>query len=103
MPADPTRPPIPEPHGVRASDSEREAVVEALQAHAAAGRLDADELEQRLERAYAARIRADLVPLVADLPAAPPPAPARERAPFVLPGFAPFLAIAVLLVAIWAL
>jgi hypothetical protein len=94
---------IPEPYDVRTSDSEREVVVEALRGHAAAGRLDADELEQRLERVYAARVRADLVPLVADLPAPPRPAPARERAPFVLPEFAPVVAIAVLLVAIWAL
>jgi Domain of unknown function (DUF1707) len=95
---------IPEPYDVRTSDGEREAVVEALRGHAAAGRLDADELELRLERAYAARLRADLVPLVADLPAPPRPSPpVRGRAPFVLPDFAPFVAIALLLVAIWAL
>ena len=95
---------IPEPHDVRTSDKEREVVVDALRGHAAAGRLEPDELEQRLERAYAARVRADLLPLVADLPAPPQPAPpARERTPFVLPDFAPVVAIAVLLIAIWAL
>jgi hypothetical protein len=117
MPADPIRPSnpgtpsrpshgaavlIPAPYDVLTSDAERETVVEALRVHAAAGRLDADELEQRLERAYAARVRADLLPLVADLPAPARPAPAGERA-FVLPDFAPFVAIAVLLIAIWAL
>jgi Domain of unknown function (DUF1707) len=94
---------VPEPHDVRTSDAERDVVVEALRGHAASGRLDPEELEQRLERAYAARVRADLVPLVADLPAPPRPAPARERTPFVLPDFAPVVAIAVLLIAIWAL
>ena len=44
---------------VRASDSEREAVAESLRNHAAAGRLDPDELEDRLGRAFAAVTRAD--------------------------------------------
>jgi Domain of unknown function (DUF1707) len=88
---------IPEPHDLRASDAEREAVVEALRTNAAAGRLDAEELEQRLERAYAARTRADLVPIVADLPA-----PAR-RPPRTWPTIPPVIPIAILLIAIWAL
>jgi Domain of unknown function (DUF1707) len=89
---------VPEPYDLRASDREREAVVEALRAHAASGRLDADELEQRVERAYAAVSRADLVPIVADLPA-PEPARPRRR---VIPDVSPLIAIAVLLIAIWA-
>jgi Domain of unknown function (DUF1707) len=92
---------VPEPHHVRASDREREVVVETLRANAAAGRLDADELDERLERAYAAERRADLVPLVADLPSAP--APRRRPSPRALPAYSPVIAIAVLLVAIWAL
>lgn len=92
--------PIPEPHDVRASDTERERVVEALRAHAAAGRIDADELEERLERAYTAVVRADLVPLVADLPATErAQAPRRPR----VPTYAPLIAISVLMIAIWAL
>jgi hypothetical protein len=90
---------VPEPHDLRASDREREAVVEVLRTHAAAGRLDADELEQRIERAYAAQLRGDLVPVVADLPQ-PRPQPRRERR---LPDVSPVIALAVLLVAIWAL
>jgi hypothetical protein len=92
---------VPEPHTVRASDGEREAVVEALRAHTAAGRLDAEELERRLERAYASELRADLLPLIADLP--PAKRSARPRSRRTLPSVPPFVAIAVLLVAIWAL
>jgi hypothetical protein len=84
---------------VRASDAERERVAEALRSHAVAGRLDATELEDRLGLAYGARTRGDLAPLLADLPV---PAPPRPRAPRQLPQFAPLLAIAILLVAIWA-
>jgi Domain of unknown function (DUF1707) len=82
----------------RASDAEREQVAETLRTHAAAGRLDPDELEQRLENAFAARTRADLAPLIADLPAATPPRPRRE-----IPRIPPVIPLAILLVAIWAL
>ena len=94
---------VPTPHDVLASDAERERVVEALRTNAAAGRLDADELEERLGRAYAARVRADLVPLTADLPA--PQRAHRTRQPRrrSIPMIAPVIPIAVLLVAIWAL
>src|ERR671937_353527 len=92
---------VPRPHDVLASDRERERVAEALRSHAAAGRLDPEELEERLGRAYGARTRADLVPLVADLPVATAPPPSR-RAPS-LPTVPPVVLIAVLLVAIWAL
>jgi Domain of unknown function (DUF1707) len=94
---------VPEPHDLRASDGEREAVVEELRAHTAAGRLDPDELEQRLERAYVAALRADLLPLLADLPSTEQPRPARRRTPRTLPQLSPAILIAVLLVAIWAL
>src|SRR5436309_3108649 len=63
---------VPEPLHLRASDAERERVVEALRAHAAEGRLAPDELEQRIEGAYAAATRAELRPLLADLPAPRP-------------------------------
>jgi Domain of unknown function (DUF1707)/Cell wall-active antibiotics response 4TMS YvqF len=54
---------------VRASDSEREAVVARLRTAAGEGRLALDELAERLDRAFAAVTRADLEPLTADLPA----------------------------------
>jgi uncharacterized protein DUF1707 len=97
---------------IRASDEERERTVEALRRHAAAGRLDAAELEERLGLALAAKTQGDLAQIVEDLPAEraerprPVPVPVRRHgrtcAPF---GKSPqgMLAISVLLVAIWAL
>src|SRR5918911_659920 len=45
---------------LRVSDQEREAVVETLRAHAAEGRLDPDELDERLTAAYPAKTRGGL-------------------------------------------
>lgn len=53
----------------RASDAEREQCARALRDHAAAGRIDLDELEERLGRAYVARYRTELRALLRDLPA----------------------------------
>ena len=53
---------------VRIGTAEREAAASALSEHFAAGRLDQHELEERLDRAYAARTGADLEPLFQDLP-----------------------------------
>jgi hypothetical protein len=53
---------------MRASDAERERAAEALRRHHADGRLTTDELEERIERAYAATTLADLDELFADLP-----------------------------------
>jgi len=53
---------------VRASDAEREQAVRALRAHYAAGRLDREELERRVEHAYRAASRGKLRLLLADLP-----------------------------------
>lgn len=71
---------------VRVSDAEREQVADRLRDAAGEGRLDPHELDERLGRAYAARTRAELSPLTADLPpapvAAPGPAPlSAERRP----------------------
>jgi hypothetical protein len=55
---------------VRVGDRERAATAERLAAHAAAGRLTVEELEQRVERAHTAVVRRDLDALLADLPAA---------------------------------
>jgi Domain of unknown function (DUF1707) len=89
---------------LRVGDREREETADALREHAAAGRLDPDELEQRLEAAYSARTGAELARLTEDLPAHETlPAP-RERS---LPADARrlilgALAADVLAVAIWA-
>ena len=53
---------------VRASNAERDRVVDRLGAHFAAGRLTTDELAERLDAAHAARARADLARLEHDLP-----------------------------------
>jgi hypothetical protein len=51
----------------RVGDEERAAVADRLAAHAAAGRLTLDELEQRVERANAAVHAHELRALLADL------------------------------------
>ena len=56
---------------VRASDAEREQVSRQLGEHAAAGRLTPEELDERLDAAYAARTNAELDRLLEDLPPAP--------------------------------
>lgn len=53
---------------LRVSDADRERVAESLREGCGEGRLRLDELEERLERAYAARTASELAPLVADLP-----------------------------------
>ena len=53
----------------RASDSEREQAVAHLREAAAEGRLDVEELVDRIDAAYAATTREELAPLTADLPA----------------------------------
>jgi hypothetical protein len=60
---------------IRASDADRERAVDQLRVHAAAGRLTVEELDERSERAYAARTVGELARLLTDLPA-PPPEPA---------------------------
>jgi len=84
---------------IRASDAEREQHAELLREHAAQGRLTVDELDERLDRVYAARTRGELAPVVADLPAPRPRPrrPARRR-----PELSAFVAVNLLLIAIWA-
>jgi Domain of unknown function (DUF1707) len=67
------------PDLIRIGDREREAATERLTAHAAAGRLTVEELEERLERVQAARVGADVRAVEADLPG--PPERRRRRAP----------------------
>jgi hypothetical protein len=56
---------------LRASHADRDQVVELLRVAAGDGRLSAEELDERLERALTARTYAELAALTADLPAAP--------------------------------
>ena len=64
---------MPETH-LRAGDTEREAVAEALGTHMAAGRLTLAEYDERLAQAYAARTVGELAELTADLPSLAPTA-----------------------------
>lgn len=74
----------PDAPAIRASDAERERAVERLSDAAAEGRLTLEELADRTGDAYAAADRGELDRLVADLPAASPPAPDRpERRTFL--------------------
>ena len=68
---------MPEPH-LRAADSDRAAVAEALGRAMSAGRLSVEEYDDRLGRAYAARTYGDLAPLTADLPDRPQPVAVRS-------------------------
>jgi DUF1707 SHOCT-like domain len=66
MPADPPSSPV-----LRASDADRDRVIELLRAAVADGRLDQAEFDERVDAALAARTIDALAPLTADLIAAP--------------------------------
>ena len=86
---------------IRPSDAERDEIVSQLRAHAGDGRLDVDELERRVARAYAVTTRRELVAQTADLPR-PPRAPADARREFS-EHLRSYLSVMLLLVVIWAL
>ncbi|MEO6511601.1 MAG: DUF1707 domain-containing protein [Nocardioides sp.] len=78
----------PDPAQLRVSDEDRHKVAEILREAAGDGRIDLEELDERLEQTYAAKTYADLVPITVDLPAhqhqhpvAKSPAPKREVMP----------------------
>jgi hypothetical protein len=67
---------------LRASDTDRERIADRLRTAAGQGRITLDELEERLDAAYAAKTYGELVPITADLPledaqpeVGPPPVP----------------------------
>ncbi|HEY2636950.1 MAG TPA: DUF1707 domain-containing protein [Solirubrobacteraceae bacterium] len=89
----------------RASDAEREAVADRLRAATAEGRLDPSELDERLTATFAARTRADLVPLTADLPDSPAPPPAKPAlwsSEAVRDRLATFVIANVISIVVWA-
>ncbi len=72
-----TNPPLPaDRRHLRVSDADRDQVAEVLREAAGQGRLTLDELDQRLDQAYAAKTYADLDMVTYDLPASGAPAPA---------------------------
>src|SRR4051795_7924131 len=89
----------------RASDAEREEVAERLRDAAGAGRLEPDELEERLEAAYSARTVGELATLTADLPKrSPEPAPPAPawRSEAVRARLASFIVANTICIGIWA-
>lgn len=75
-----------DPSQLRISDADRHKVAELLQGAAGEGRLETDELEERLEATYAAKIYADLVPIVADIPGEAPTSPGAPVVPYGVSG-----------------
>lgn len=69
------------PDDVRASNADREVVVGRLNNAFSEGRIDVDELDERVGHAYAAKTLGELRPLTRDLPMpapSPPPRVSRE-------------------------
>jgi len=70
-----------DPNQLRISDDDRHRVAEVLRLAAGEGRIDFQELDERLEATYSARTYADLVPITVDLPTHPAtPTPRQPRA-----------------------
>jgi hypothetical protein len=102
---------------MRVGDAEREAVASQLREHYADGRLTLDELNERVDQAFAAKTRADLDAVQRDLPTTPRPAvnagmtdsgsPGSSGysqwndAPGAGPGFRPLAAAAPLMAIVW--
>jgi len=76
-----------DPSQMRISDNDRQKVAEVLREAAGEGRIDLEELDERLELAFGAKTYADLVPITADLhlPAHPPAAAPVRRMPAGVP------------------
>jgi DUF1707 SHOCT-like domain len=67
---------------LRASDEQRDRAAQAIREHFAAGRLTDEELDARVQAAYAARTEGELGTLLADLPKLPA-SPAQQKAELV--------------------
>ncbi len=88
---------------MRASDADRDRVVEQLRIAAGEGRLEATELEERVGAALAARTAEELEPLTADLPARGPTPPSHRPSHHGGSRLHAYLLVMALLVTIWAL
>ena len=69
-----------DPRAMRAADADRERVADVLREAVAQGRISFDELDERLDQAYAARTYADLEVITRDLPASGAVTPAAAPA-----------------------
>lgn len=61
-----------DPRLIRASDQDRDRTARVLREHHAVGRLDAEEFNERLDKAFSAKTIGDLEALTGDLPAVDP-------------------------------
>jgi len=84
---------------LRIADADRDRTIDRLHAAASEGRLDADELEERVSSALAARTQGELDALTADLPGLPAPRPDRTLA--LRQRTASFLVPNVVCIAVW--
>jgi hypothetical protein len=93
---------------MRVSDAERSQVADALSKHFADGRLDQAEFDERMQRAMAAKTRADLAGLFDDLPPLLPEGAAatelrrRRRGGFALVAVTSLIFVAAFSSALWA-
>lgn len=83
--------------GIRASDSDREAVAAQLGEHTAAGRLTLAEFEERVGAVHASRTLADLDAVMSDLPRTRPAPTSRPRHRM----WGPWLGTAAICLTIW--
>lgn len=93
-----------QPPSIRASDEDRQHVVDLLAEHHVAGRLDQAEFAERMESAYAAKTLGDLGRLMRDLPrikAEPAPKTGPPQTGSARAAFASWLSTAVLVLVIW--
>jgi Domain of unknown function (DUF1707) len=91
---------------LRASNADREQVIEVLKAAFVQGRLAKDEFDLRVGQAFAARTHAELAAVTAGLPTEPttakPPAPVQSEPPVLRPG--PLIGVATAVCAgVWML
>jgi hypothetical protein len=71
-----------DPNLIRASDQDRDRTASVLREHHAVGRLDAEEFNERLDKAFSAKTMGELEALTADLPAVDPyPLPTSSMSP----------------------
>lgn len=84
---------------LRAADADREATGERLRHHHAEGRLDTEELQERIDRCYQAKTVGELERLLTDLP---PESTSEGRFRLRRPHMIPFVPIVIAIVAISA-
>jgi hypothetical protein len=87
---------------LRVADADRDRTVEQLRAAAAEGRLDPDELEERVSKALTARTQSELDALLADLPKPEVAVAKPDRSLVLRERTAAFLVPNVVCIAIWA-